>query len=345
MREALLYDKVGGGVVKCGLCAQRCRVSDGNRGVCGVRENQGGTLYSLVYGRPVALHVDPIEKKPLFHFHPGSLSYSMATVGCNLRCQHCQNADISQTPKDGGLVPGEDVPPERVVEEALASGCASISYTYTEPTVFMEYALDTSRTAVDKGLKNVFVSNGFMTPESVDLIAPYLHADNVDLKSFSDKFYREVCGGRLEPVLDTLKLLVKKGVWVEVTTLIIPSLNDNVDELGQIAEFIKSELGAHVPWHVSRFHPDYKLNKLPATSSEILRKALEMGEDAGLKYVYAGNIPHDDSENTYCYKCGSLLIERVGFNVLENNIVDSKCSECGAEVHGVGLDYHGETVE
>jgi pyruvate formate lyase activating enzyme len=337
MSEALLYEKQPDGSVKCSMCGHRCLIVEGRRGVCGVRENQGGTLYSLVYGRPVALHVDPIEKKPLFHFQPGALSYSVATAGCNLRCEHCQNYDISQASKQGGKIVGDDVPPEKVVEGAVKAGCSSIAYTYTEPTIFMEYALDISKLAVEHGLKNVFVSNGFMTPESVDLIAPFLHADNVDLKSFSDRFYREVCGGRLEPVLETLKGLVKKGVWVEVTTLVIPTLNDSVDELREIAGFIKNELGDHVPWHVSRFHPDYKLTHLPATPFNTIKKALDVGRDVGLKYVYAGNISHDESENTYCYGCGKLLIERHGFSISGNFVKDSKCPECGALVHGVDL--------
>ena len=334
MREALLYEKAGGGV-KCGLCPHRCTIADGRRGLCGVRENRGGTLYSLVYGRPCATHVDPIEKKPFYHFLPGSTAYSIATVGCNMRCMHCQNYDISQAPKGGGEVYGNDMQPGDVVKNALKNRCSSISYTYTEPTIYMEYALDTAKIAVEGGLKNNFVSNGYMTAEAVELIAPHLHADNVDLKSFSDKFYREVCGASLEPVLDTLKLLVKRGVWVEVTTLIIPTLNDGVDELKQIAEFIKSELGGHVPWHVSRFHPDYKLLHLQPTGMDVIEAAVEAGREAGLKYVYAGNVPHGGYENTYCPKCGEMLIERYGFSVSDNRLVGGRCPACKTKIEGV----------
>jgi len=313
-------------------------ISEGKRGICGVRENRGGILYALTYPKPCALHVDPIEKKPLFHFMPGSLSYSISTVGCNLKCSHCQNHDISQGPKGFGNIPGNEVFPEQVVSDALDQGCSSISYTYTEPTIFMEYALDISKHAVDHGLKNCFVSNGYMTGESIDLISPFLHADNIDLKSFSDRFYREVCGASLEPVLDALKKIVSSNIWVEVTTLIIPTLNDSVDELSQIAEFISTELGTHIPWHVSRFHPDYQLGHIPPTEYDTVKKALEIGRDAGLKYVYAGNIlQHDNSENTFCYNCGRLLIERHGFTISNNHIDDSKCPDCRVDIHGIGL--------
>ena len=323
------------GKVRCSLCAHRCLIGNGMRGICGVRENRGGVLYSLVYGKPCATHVDPIEKKPLFHFLPGSWSYSISTVGCNFRCLNCQNWDISQKSKGGGKMEGFEMSPEAVVDGAFQEGCKSISYTYTEPTVFMEYALDISKLAAEKGIKNVFVSNGFMTPESVEAIAPHLHADNIDLKSFSDKFYREVCGGRLEPVLETLKDMAKREIWIEVTTLIIPTLNDSKDELKQIAQFIKGELGDYVPWHVSRFHPDYKLDKLPSTPLQIIHDAYRIGKDAGLKYVYAGNISHEDAENTHCWKCGELLVERNVFTVLRKRIREGRCAKCGAGIEGV----------
>ncbi len=333
MHEALLYDREGTRA-RCRLCPHRCVIVDGACGICGVRENRGGTLHTLVYGRPCALNPDPIEKKPLYHFLPGTRSYSIATVGCNMRCMHCQNWEISQSPKEGDVY-GRDMPPEAVVDSAVESGCESIAYTYTEPTVFMEYALDTAKMALDRGLRNVFVSNGYMTSEALDLISPYLHGDNVDLKSFSDKFYRETCGATLEPVLETLKGLVSRGIWVEVTTLIIPTLNDSPDELKQIAEFIAGELGEHVPWHVSRFHPDYKLDGLSATDVKVVETAVGIGKDAGLKHVYAGNVPHGDYENTYCPECGALVIERHGFTVTSVKLDDGKCPSCGAEVEGV----------
>lgn len=335
MLEALLWDKAAQGGVACRLCPHRCAIGDGRRGICGVRENRGGILYSLVYGRPCATQVDPIEKKPLFNFLPGTATYSISTAGCNLRCRHCQNWQISQASKDGGDIIGEEMSPEEAAAHAEALGCASISYTYTEPTVFMEYALDIAKLAKERGLRNVFVSNGYMSEEAVGLIAPYLSADNVDLKSFSDRFYREVCGGTLEPVLQTLRSLVRRKVWVEVTTLIIPTLNDDVGELKQIAEFIKTELGDFVPWHVSRFHPDFQLTKLPPTDMGIIGKAVEIGADAGLKYVYAGNVPHGKYENTRCPKCKETLVERRGFTVVANRVKGGRCPACGEAVEGV----------
>lgn len=335
MKEAMFYDKLNGDV-KCSLCSHRCTISDGKRGICGVRENRDGILYSLVYGKAIAAHVDPVEKKPFFHFRPGSLSYSIATVGCNFRCKHCQNWDISQAPREGGIL-GEDLEPERIVELAKQSNCESIAYTYTEPTIFFEYAYDTSKLAKKQGIDNLFVTNGFMSEESLKEIKPYLDAANVDLKGFTEKFYRETCGARLEPVLDSLKRMKKLGIWVEVTTLIIPSLNDSLDELRQIAEFIKNELGEETPWHISRFYPQYKLNHLPQTDIEIIHNAREIGLDVGLRYVYAGNLPGDAGENTYCFNCDELLVKRYAFSILENKIVDSKCPVCGAKIAGIGL--------
>jgi len=335
MREAMLYEGSGEGRVRCRLCPHGCVIRDGGRGLCGVRENRDGKLYSLVYGKLCAANVDPIEKKPLYHFLPGSASYSVSAVGCNFRCMHCQNWEISQAPKDGGRIYGEDTSPEEIVANARSCGCKSVSYTYTEPTVFMEYALDTSKAAREAGLRNVFVSNGYMSGEAVELITPHLDADNVDLKAYTEKFYREVCGASLEPVLRTLKDLVGRGVWVEVTTLIIPSLNDSEGELREIAEFISGELGVHVPWHVSRFHPDYKLTGLPATDVNAVSEAVEIGRKAGLKYVYGGNVPHGGYENTYCPGCGEVLIERRGFTIVRNVIGSGVCPKCYSQIEGV----------
>lgn len=335
MKEASFYVKQDG-KVKCVLCPHNCVIADGKRGVCGVRENRGGTLYSLVYGKAAAAHVDPVEKKPLFHYKPGSDSYSISTVGCNLRCLQCQNWDISQRPEGGGI-DGRDMPPDKVVEEALRTGCESISYTYTEPTVFFEYARDTGVLARKKGLGNVFVSNGFTGAEALLEAESFLDAANVDLKSFRDEFYRRVCGARLEPVLDTLKRMVEAGIWLEVTTLVIPSLNDSDEELEDIASFICGELGESVPWHVSRFHPDYKLDDVPATPIDTIHRAWKIGRDAGLNFVYAGNIPHEDSENTFCPNCGEAVIVRRGFSVVENNLSDGKCVSCSRKIEGIGL--------
>jgi len=335
MREAMFYEKVDDNLVNCNLCSHRCsRIADSKRGICGVRENRDGKLYSLVYGRVAARSVDPIEKKPLFHFLPGSKSYSIATVGCNFRCDNCQNFDISQLPKERGIIVGQDVSPEEIVSAAKRSNCESIAYTYSEPTIFFEYAYDTAKLASKEGIKNVFVTNGYITPEALREISPYLDAANIDLKSFSDDFYRKNCGARLEPVLESIRLYKSLGIWTEITTLIIPSLNDSEEELRKIAEFIK-EVGEETPWHITQFHPTYKLIDLPRTPVTILRKAREIGLEAGLRYVYEGNVPGENGENTYCHNCGKLLIRRFGYQILENKIKNSACTYCGAEIDGV----------
>jgi pyruvate formate lyase activating enzyme len=335
MKEARFWESLEEHKVQCHLCAHECKIDPGKRGLCHVRENQEGTLYALNYGRLIAEHVDPIEKKPLFHFLPGSRSYSIATVGCNFMCLHCQNYDISQYPRlHGGAVPGEEHPPEAVVAAALASGSHSISYTYTEPTIFLEYALDTAVLAREKGLRNVFVSNGFMTEVSATALAQVLDGDNVDLKSMRDDFYRKVCKARLQPVLDTIVRLKKLGVWVEVTTLVIPGHNDSDPELTEIAQFIKG-VDPGMPWHVTAFHPTYKMMDRPPTPAATLIKAREIGLAAGLRYVYTGNIPGGQAENTYCYECRELLIERWGYLVRSYRLEDGRCPKCQAVIDGV----------
>ncbi len=285
-KEAILYVKLAGNKVRCGVCNHRCVISDGKKGICGVRKNEKGKLYSLVYGKAIAENIDPIEKKPLYHFLPGTKTLSIATVGCNFRCLHCQNADISQA----DFISGKDLPPKKVIEDTIKTNCPSISYTYTEPTIFVEYALDTMRLARKKNLKNIWVSNGYMTKETLALIAPYLDAINVDLKAFTEEFYQEVCSAKLKPVLENLKDIKKRGIWLEVTTLIIPGKNDSPKELKNIAKFIKKELGPETPWHVSRFFPTYKLTNVPPTDVDKIYEAVEIGKKAGLKYVYGGNI-------------------------------------------------------
>ena len=336
MKEARFYERLEDGAVRCALCSHRCVIKGGRTGICGVRRNENGTLFSLVYGRLIAANVDPIEKKPLFHFQPGTRSYSIATVGCNFRCLFCQNADISQAPREHGAIYGRKTPPERVVEEALKSRCASISYTYTEPTIFMEYALDTASRARSAGLTNVFVTNGFMTAEALEALAPVLDAANVDLKSFRDRFYRDQCGARLEPVLESLRTLKRLGVWVEVTTLIIPGLNDDPGELRELARFVAS-LGPETPWHVTRFHPTYQLTDRRATPVETLQTARRIGLDAGLHYVYTGNIPGDEGENTLCPGCGATVLRRFGFSMHNVGLRDGRCTACGTKIAGVGL--------
>ena len=334
MKEAMFQEPKEGNKVQCGLCSHRCLIAPGHRGICAVRENRDGTLYSLVYDRIIARNIDPIEKKPLFHFLPGSLSFSLATPGCNFRCKHCQNADISQLPRDkGGLVPGEPVSPAEIVEAALRHHCASISYTYTEPTIFFELAYDTAKLARKAGVKNVFVTNGYITPEALREISPVLDAANIDLKGFTDDFYRNICGARLQPVLDSIRLYKELGIWIEITTLVIPGHNDSENELRQIAQFVRS-VGEGVPWHVSRFHPTYKLIDQPRTPLETLKRARQIGIDEGLRYVYEGNIP-GEGEETICWSCGKSLVKRYGFSVEENHIKDGKCGFCGAKMDGV----------
>jgi len=340
MKESCLYQKLTDNQVKCQTCAHRCLISPGRRGICGVRQNIEGRLFVLTDGRAIASHIDPIEKKPLFHFLPGSQSYSVAAVGCNLRCANCQNWEISQTSKEPQITAEEieemgfDLPPQKIVEEALASSCPSISYTYTEPTIFLEWALDTMKLAKKKGLKNVWVSNGFMTEETIILIAPYLDAANVDLKSFSEEFYQKNCGAKLVPILENLKLMKKMGMWLEITTLVIPTLSDSPEMLKQIARFIKKELGPETPWHVSAFSGEisWKLQQLPETPVSTLQKAAQIGLDAGLKYVYSGNVPGLASEDTYCPNCQTLNIDRTGYRVVRFDN-EGKCYQCGQDLN------------
>jgi pyruvate formate lyase activating enzyme len=337
MKEAMFYEKIDGTKVHCGLCRFRCTIADGKRGICGVRENRGGVLYSLVYGKSVAENVDPIEKKPLFHFYPGSRSFSVATVGCNFRCRHCQNYSISQSAWAGGLIGGHDLSPAEIVDKALKAGCSSISYTYTEPTIFYEYAYDTARLARKAGLKNVFVTNGYITPEALALIGPYLDAANIDLKGFSEKFYREVVHAELNQVLETIVDYKRLGIWAEITTLIIPNHNDSEAELQGVARFIAEKVGVDTPWHVSQFYPTYQLTDQPRTPVATLRRACQIGLDAGLRYVYEGNVPGEGGENTCCHECGELLIHRYGFSIRENRIRGGKCPSCATSVAGVGM--------
>jgi pyruvate formate lyase activating enzyme len=336
--EATLYEKLENEKVRCFLCNHHCVIPAGERGICGVRENVDGTLTTRVFGRLIAQHVDPIEKKPIFHMMPGSLSYSIATVGCNFRCRFCQNADIAQMPADRrGLIMGDTVSPAEVVAEALAGGCRSIAYTYTEPTVFFEFALETARLANKKGLRNVFVTNGYMTQEALSLIGPYLDAANVDLKAFTDHFYKTQCGARLEPVKDTLRAMKKMGILVEVTTLLIPGLNDDKQELEALCGFIVGELGPDTPWHVSRFHPTYRLTDRPSTPVSTLTLARDIGLKSGLRYVYTGNVPGDDGEHTYCPGCGRVVIERRGYQIRRRDIEGGHCRACGESIYGLDM--------
>jgi pyruvate formate lyase activating enzyme len=333
--EALLFEKLDGQKVRCHLCGHECVILADQYGVCRVRQNVAGVLKAMTYGLLVAVHVDPIEKKPLFHFLPGTRSLSLACPGCNFQCEFCQNWQISQAPRLDPILRGQAGTPEQLVDAAVSRGCASISYTYTEPTVFFETAYDTAKLARQRGIGNCFVSNGYLTPLAVETIAPYLDAINVDLKAFRDETYRRVMKARLEPVLVCLKALVAAKVWVEITTLIVPGMNDSDEELRDIARFISHDLGKHVPWHVSRFHGDFKMTGTPATPVATLERACRIGVEEGLRYIYSGNVPGHADERTRCPACQEVLIDREGFTVRGNRLKDGACPKCGEKIEGV----------
>ncbi|MGD9950406.1 MAG: AmmeMemoRadiSam system radical SAM enzyme [Desulfobulbus sp.] len=335
MHEALFYQPAEAKTVICQLCHHRCRIHPGKRGRCGVRENREGRLLSLVYGRLVAESIDPIEKKPMFHLLPGSRSYSISTVGCNFQCQHCQNYQISQFPlTHHGQISGVGRSPATVVDQAEQAGCASISYTYVEPTIFYEFAYDCCCLAKERGIKNVFVSNGYMTPEVARHLAPVLDGINIDLKSFRGEFYQKICKARLEPVLENIRLFQELGVLVEVTTLVIPGHNDSESELRSIAHFLRS-VSVDIPWHVSGFRPTYQMLDRPSTPSETLLKARAIGQSEGLRFVYTGNVVGSGGEDTFCPGCNSLLIRRQGFSSQVLGLENGHCCQCRIPVAGV----------
>ena len=335
LKEALLYKKLEGKKVSCFLCSHRCLINDGSFGICQVRQNKGGVLYTYAYGEVAAANIDPIEKKPLFHVLPGSSSFSIAAAGCNFRCGFCQNWQISQKRESDKFgVSLQPMSPQEIVANALRYKCKSISYTYTEPTIFFEYAFETARLAKIKGLYNVFVTNGYMTKEALESFNPYLDAANVDLKFFNDESYRRVCGGKLRPVLESIALMRKLNIWVEVTTLVVPGENDSTEELKEIALFLAAT-GKEIPWHISRFHPDYKMTDKASTALSKLKEAWQLGKDAGLRYVYIGNVLEE--EKTYCCKCARSLISRLGFALVENNLKNGKCPDCGRALEGLAL--------
>lgn len=344
MMDSVLYEKCEDGKVRCGLCNHFCLIPDGGFGICRVRKNKGGQLFSLNSDFLIASSVDPIEKKPLFHVAPGSRSYSIASAGCNFRCLFCQNWEIAQDlPRRLSesdfmeMSKKYHADPPKIVEQALASGSRSISYTYTEPTVFFELVLATASLASAKGLRNIMVTNGYMSPEALDLVSPFLDAANVDLKAYDDGFYKKYCGSRLEPVKNTLRLMKKAGVWVEITTLLIPGLNDDMGLLSDLASFIAEELGPETPWHISRFHPQYKMTDKPVTPSGLIGGARRVGLDMGLKYVYSGNLPGDEGESTFCSSCGKMIIRRTGYRIDEVKIESGACAFCGEAIDGLDM--------
>ena len=334
--EAKFYKKIDSDTVQCELCPQKCTLKNGMRSFCRAREPRDGKLYSLVYGKACAAHIDPMEKKPLFHFLPGTSIFSIATAGCNYRCKFCQNWQISQFPPEETL--NQELPPEEVVNQAVRNNCPSIAYTYTEPSIFYEYMLDTARLAKIRGLRNMYHSNGSLNPQAVEEASLYLDAADIDLKAFTQEYYSEVCAGNLETVLKTLKILKKNKVWLEITTLVVPGLNDGLDKIKQMCIWIKENLGPDVPLHLSRFMPQYKLTSLNPTPVETLEKAREVALSAGLHFVYLGNVPGHIAENTYCPVCKKAIIQRRGFTVLSNDIVKGKCKSCGREIPGVWIN-------
>ncbi|MFA5611638.1 MAG: AmmeMemoRadiSam system radical SAM enzyme [Anaerolineaceae bacterium] len=319
--------------VDCHLCHQFCTIREGRKGICGVRKNLDGQLYSLNYGKLIAAHIDPIEKKPLFHFLPGSYSYSIAAPGCNFRCSWCQNWEISQASTRNNPESLAYTAPEKVVEAAREGGCQSISYTYTEPTIFYEYARDVSRLAREVGLKNVWVSNGYMSDAMLDECLPMLDAINVDLKAFDETIHRKFTGAHLQPILDNCRKLKKVGVWLEVTTLLIPGINDDEAQIKGLADFIANDLGKDTPWHVSRYYPQPQFREIQATDPGKVAQALKIGKDAGLQYVYGGNL--GTREDSYCPVCGELMIVRSSSYILENKLDHGNCPECGSRIAGI----------
>ncbi len=327
------FTSLAGGEIQCELCPHRCRVSKGKRGLCRVRENREGKYYSLVYGNPCALHLDPIEKKPFFHVLPGTGSFSLATAGCNFQCKFCQNWEISQaSPED---VYSLDASPEMVVQKAKEVRAHSVAYTYVEPTIFFEYMLDIGHLVKRSGLLNVYHSNGFINPEPLRELCKILNAANIDLKGFTDTFYRELCSGELNPVLETLKTLKKEKVHLEITNLMIPTKNDDISSLREMCLWVKRELGSETPIHFSRFYPLYKLKNLPPTPVSTLERARQVALSTGLEYVYIGNVPGHEGENTFCPKCKRLIIQRTGFMIGEVKLKNGKCKFCGKPIPGI----------
>ncbi len=331
----MFYRKLDNNMIVCDLCPKHCLIKEGEFGFCGVRKNIDGKLYTLNYGKPAAISLDPIEKKPMYHFLPGEKALSIGTVGCNLACLNCQNFELSRTRADEVELPF--VSPEEIVQKALDMNVKIIAYTYNEPTVFFEYALDIMKLAHKNDLKNVIVSNGYISPEALSEWTPYLDGANIDLKFFTDEKYFKVTSGHLNPILETLKSLKRAGVWFEITNLLIPNYNDDKAEISAMVDWIKNTLGGDTVLHFSRFFPMYKMQNVEPTPLDKIVEAYNLAKEK-LNFVYAGNIPHTDMDNTYCPKCGKLLIERVGFDVVKNNIVDGKCRFCGAEIPGVFAD-------
>jgi len=333
MHEALYCTKLPDKKVQCHLCPKHCVIDINNRGDCRARKNIDGKLISLVYAKPCSAAVDPIEKKPLFHFLPGTDAYSIGTAGCNLHCQWCQNWEISQSnPED---VPYREIEPEKIVQQAIENNCSSIAYTYTEPNIFYEYVLDIAKLARKAKIKNIMVTSAYINQEPLKKLYRYIDAANIDFKGFTEEFYKKYCFAALKPVLEAIKTIHKMKVWLELTNLVIPTLNDDLNQIKKMCELVRNNLGVDVPLHFSAFYPSYKLLNIQRTSPDLLSKARDIALKTGLNYVYIGNVPTKQAENTYCPKCKELLIERSGFSIIKNNIKNKKCPNCKTSIAGV----------
>ncbi|MFA5002313.1 MAG: AmmeMemoRadiSam system radical SAM enzyme [Methanolinea sp.] len=333
MHRALQWSPADEGAAKCSLCNHRCMIRKGKTGICGVRENRDGILYATTYGRVSAEAVDPIEKKPLYHFLPGTLSYSLGSIGCNFHCEHCQNWHISRSERDPGGLP--HLPPEEGVRRARASGCSSISWTYNEPTIWHEYTLAMGDLARKASLSTVYVTNGYITEEALRELSPMLQAYRVDIKAFSEEFYKKVCGARLQPVLDSAVLARELGMHIEVVNLVIPGLNDSPEETGALVKWIVENLGESTPVHFTRFHPEYHMQDRGVTPPSVLEKIYRQARDLGLRFPYLGNVFPHPFENTYCPRCGALCIERRGFSAAFRNLSGHACTKCGETIEYV----------
>ncbi len=327
MKEAMFWEKLDNNKVQCLLCPHRCAISEGKRGICGVRENQHGKLQSLVYGMATSVTPDPIEKKPLYHFYPGTSALSFGTIGCNLKCQHCQNYSISQAKYDNMRL--RKLSAQDVVDLTKKHKCEGVAWTYNEPTIWYEFTYDGSILAKKEGLYTCYVTNGFIEEEPLRKISPYLDAMNIDVKSFSKEFYKNICKAKLDPVKNTCILAKELGILIELTYLVIPSKNDGSEEIRNYCKWVVENLGEATPIHFSRFHPDYKMHDQKPTPMATLKRAYEIAEEEGIKYIYLGNVPHGDYENTYCPECKETLIERIGFSTSRHYAKDGKCPKCG----------------
>jgi pyruvate formate lyase activating enzyme len=335
MHKAELYEKLPDSRVRCNTCQWHCQINPGKHGVCGMYRNEKGVLYNLNYALVSSAAADPIEKKPLFHFYPGTLCFSLGTLGCNFHCKHCQNWEISTA--DGASLKHtcREITPEVAIQSAQESGCKGIAWTYNEPTIWFEYTLDSAKLAKKNGLYTVYVTNGYATPETLDTIGPYLDAWRVDIKGFSDEFYKELTGvPHWRDILEVTKRAKNKWkMHIEVITNIVPTMNDDDKQLESLARWIYQELGELTPWHVTRFYPHHRLTHLPSTPLETIEHAAEIGKKVGLKFVYAGNVPGHESENTRCYNCGKLIVKRVGYQTEVKGLAGSKCRYCGADLN------------